>query len=77
MSKKTFEVWTEGYAATGQTCEATFHGKFEAETFKEAVILFRDSLSDDYSKRCVDLDRMCFWGCRFFDNEIDARKSFG
>ena len=75
--EKEFEVWTEGYAATGQSSDAMFHGKFKGETFKDAVIAFKNTLTDEYSIRCVDVDRMSFWACKFYDNEKDARKSFG
>ena len=77
MKMKKFEVWTEGYAATGESGKATFHGEFKGETLKDAVIKWRNTLTDPHSVKCVDLDRMTFWGCRFFDNETDARKSFG
>jgi len=75
--KKIFKVWTEGYAATGDRSDAMFHGEFEGDSFKEAIQSFKDTLTDPYSIECVDVDRMVFWGCRFFDNETDARKSFG
>lgn len=74
---KKFEVWSEGYAATGESGDAVFHGNFEGETFRDAVISFKNSLTNPHSISCIDIDRMTFWGCRFFDNEIDARKSFG
>lgn len=74
---KTFQVWTEGYSATDESSGAVFHGEFDGETFTDAVIAWRNTLTDEYSVKCVDLDRMRFWGCRFFDNEQDARKSFG
>ncbi len=76
MSKE-FEVWTEGYAATGESSSAMLHGVFPGETFREAVIAFRDSLTDPHSIACVNVGGMSFWGCRFFDNEKDARASFG
>lgn len=75
--EKEFEVWTEGYATTGQSSDAMFHGKFKGKTFKDAVIAWKNTLTDKYSIQCVDVDRMNFWGCRFYDNEKDARKSFG
>ena len=77
---KEFEVWTEGYLCTGMEgipAKAQMHGKFKGETFKDAVIAWKNTLTDEYSIKCVDIDRMNFWGCRFFDNEVDARKSFG
>lgn len=72
-----FEVWSEGYQATGDSGDATFHGRFKGRDFREAVAAYRDSLTDPHSIKCVDLDRMTLWVCRFFDNEVDARKAFG
>lgn len=68
---KSYRIWSEGYAATGQSSGAISHGIVEAASFKEACdIKFEgDSL---YSP-----DRMTYWGCQLFDNESDARKSFG
>jgi len=74
---KKFQIWTEGYSATGQSSKAHYHSEVEAETFCDAVKVYRDSLTDERSKNCIDLNRLTFWGCRFFDNESDARKSFG
>ena len=74
---KTYQVWSEGFKVTGEYSTATFHGSFEASSFKGAIQAFKDSLTDPYAISCVDVDGMSFWGCRFFDNESDARKSFG
>lgn len=74
---KRYQVWIEGYQATGQSTKATYHGEYEGQDFKEAVTAFKDSLTDEHSRQCVDLNRMTFWGCKFFDNESDARKAFG
>jgi len=77
---KEYEVWTEGYLATGMEgipAKAQLHGKFKGNSFKEAIQAFKDTLTDSYSIECVDVENMNFWGCRFFDNETDARKSFG
>ena len=72
-----FEIWSEGYITSGESGDATFHGKFKGETFKDAVIAWKNSLTDTYSIECVDIDNMRFWGCRLFDNEKDARKLHG
>ena len=71
---KKYQVWSEGYRVTGNSGPAIFHGDFSGETFRDAVSTFKDSLTDDYSKSCVDLDQMTFWGCKFFDNLSDASK---
>ena len=76
-SSEGFEVWTEGYSATGNSSKATFHGRFKGETFRDAVIAFKESVTDEYSRKCIDVDEMTLWGCRFFDNQADASKSFG
>lgn len=79
--KKEFEIWTEGYAATGERGTATFHGRAIGETFEEACIsllpdrLDKDSNSPDGYRRFGG--RLSIWACRCFDNEADARKSFG
>ncbi len=72
-----YQVWSEGFRSTGQSGSAHNHGTFDGDTFKDAVESFRTSLADQYSRDCVNLESLTFWGCRFFDNEGDARKSFG
>lgn len=71
------QLWTEGYVAQGNRIDATFHGEFEASTLREAAEMFKNSLTDQYSRDCIDLESMTNWGRRFFDNGEDARKSFG
>ena len=70
------QVWSEGYRATCESSGATYHGEWDGRTFKESVKAFKDS-QDSRGKALINLDRMTFWGCRFFDNQTDARKSFG
>lgn len=38
---KTWEIWSEGYAATGEQQPAHFYGTAEGETFEEACENFR------------------------------------
>lgn len=71
------EIWAEGYVTNGETSPARLLGKFTAQNFREAVEEFRDSLADDRSRNTVNLDTMTFWGCKLYDNENAARKSFG
>jgi len=66
-----FEVWSEGYVATGERAGAKFHGTFEAETFREACILALGHFVD------FDGNRLTLWGSEMFDNETDARRNFG
>ncbi|MEJ7831207.1 MAG: hypothetical protein WKF91_23580 [Segetibacter sp.] len=75
-----YQIWSEGFAATGERGGATFHGKQMAETFDEACDLFfkgnstYDSLLDGRDMKTLI---RAYWGCRLFDNEADARRSFG
>ncbi len=88
---KEFEVWSEGYRATGEGAEASLLGTYTAETFDDAVAAY---LSDHpqqrqyygnkqrYAERSADgimqvVTWHTIWACRLFDNEADARKSFG
>lgn len=95
-----FEIWTEGYAATGEHGLATFHGVFSGKTFDDAVEMylkreeesgFKD-IMQHYKKtekfvECAvspehPLGRKLttvhyVWACRLFDNEKDARYSWG
>jgi hypothetical protein len=79
---KEFEVWTEGFAATGQSSGATLHGKVMAENFDQACIkvlgsrLDKDeSKPDGYSRNSEG--NMCVWACGCYDNEKEARAYFG
>ena len=75
---RTWDVWSEGYAATGDRSGARLEGQVDAETFPEAC-----------RKACVDSGKwkeepggfdpkgLTVWGCRLFDSESDARKTFG
>lgn len=69
---KEYEVWSEGYQATGDSAGAVFHGRVVASSFKEACINYF-GIDNIYFNE----DNLTFWGCKLFDNEIDARKNFG
>jgi len=95
MEEKEFEIWMEGYAATGEHSPANLIGKSKGKTFEEACDNFR--YSEDilgWNKEVIvkkgsplGLDknpdgtnrynRPSIWACRLWDNEADARKSFG
>lgn len=70
-----FEIWNEGYSVSGMKRTATTWGKATGETFKQACINFarRDG---EFSKN-FDPKQMTWAGRRLFDNEADARRSFG
>ena len=70
----TWDIWIEGYSSTGTSCTAQclMRGVW-AETFKEACnIAARNMNFGD-----LDNEPLSVWGCRLYDNEADARKSFG
>jgi hypothetical protein len=71
---KTFQIWVEGYAVTGNRSGATLLGTYQAESWDEAVQKY---MTDNPGRLDVDSRGYTDWGCRLFDNEADARKSFG
>lgn len=71
-----FQVWCEGYRASGDKADATFFGEVEALSFREAVESLRDK-SDDPGLYTFRGARCFHWECELFDNEADARRRFG
>lgn len=69
-----YQVWLEGYAASGDSSTAYFVGEFEGESFEQACATAAKQLSEP---KLYDPKRNTYWGCSFYDNEKDARKSFG
>ena len=70
----TFDIWSEGYSCTGQHDGAAFHGRSRGTHFKDACINFFEDYPDSH---LYDQESNTYWGCSLFDNEGDARKSFG
>lgn len=68
---KEFEVWMEGYCATGDKEPAALLGSVFAKDFKRAC----DVICGE--NRNYNSWRLTVWGCKLFDNEDDARKGFG
>lgn len=54
-----------------------FWGEFYAETFRKAVLIAVSRVSPEDYRRYFNAEKLTYWACRFFDNETDARKSFG
>lgn len=75
---QTFTLWTEGYAATGQSSDATYHGQIQGVDFNDAVKNYVATLPES-SRSYWNFrnDKWDYWACRAFDNESDARRSFG
>lgn len=68
-----FEVWMEGYRTTGDGQTARLLGECFASSFDEAVGMVTEGRDDvRYTGGA-----WVIYGCRLFDNETDARRSFG
>ena len=77
---KLYEIWSEGYLCTGvegNPAKASLLGKVEAESFKDACIKLCSPKEFQARHGRFDPERLSVWGCRLFDNEKAARKSFG
>ena len=70
-----YEVWNEGYSATGESGTAQFLGVHEVDTFKEACK--KALIANDWEMEYYNEKTNTYWGCSFYDNETDARKNFG
>lgn len=68
---KKYEVWREGWIATGNNERAFFYGIYEADNFREAC---KKAVKEHDSEEYFDENILSDWGCRMFDNEKDARK---
>lgn len=71
------EIWMEGYRATGDRAEARMLGRVEAETFADACDALCSPPEWQAQHGNYDRQRGTVWGCRLFNNEADARRSFG
>lgn len=75
MKKKQIDLWVEGFRVVEAEAKASYLGTYQAKTLKEAVIQWLNE--NPKEKKYVDLDNLTHWGCSFYDNEYDARKTFG
>jgi hypothetical protein len=66
-----YEIWAEGFAATGERGEAQLLGRCYGNSFREACI------NQFIGNKLFDSSRLTYWGCKLFDNENAARRSFG
>jgi len=83
-----FEIWSEGYRATGEHGTASFHGVYSGETFDDAVEEFKKGYAGTVDTRegygmhneegIMPIIKIhTIWGCQLFPTEAEARKSFG
>lgn len=71
---KTYEIWSEGFRATGDVGYAQRMGTAQGNTFREACINF--AKTNKPFRAYFGEKNLTHWGCRLFDNENDARKAF-
>lgn len=69
-----YEIWVEGYAATGEMSGASLLAKQKGKSWVDAVSRYMEK---NPGRIRIDERGFTDWGCRLFDNEADARKSFG
>ena len=75
-----FQVWSEGYLATGMDGireKARMLAEVEADSFQDACDRLCSDQAWQRQNGNYNAERLTVWGCRLFDNEADARKSFG
>ena len=56
---KVYDIWSEGYAATGESGSAWYVGRVYAESFKEACDAY--AASDERFKNFYNSDRLTHW----------------
>lgn len=69
-----YEICVEGYSVTGNKSGASLLGARKANSFNEACEIYS---SENPGKIAFNGKYYSDLGCRLFDNERDARKSFG
>ena len=72
---ETYNIWSEGYRATGGYGKHHLLGTSKGNTFKGAVISWINSHPN--FKDLFDEDSLTIWGCRLYPTEEEAAKSFG
>jgi hypothetical protein len=87
MKLQNYEVWQEGFQATGESSSHIKIGEAKAASFREACHIVMCQLyleSVDRYRECgeyydpdrwdYDPQRGTWWGCRLFDNEESAMR---
>lgn len=79
-----YDIWMEGFAfSMDERAGASFVESIEADSFQEACDkcklnkIIGDEDPSYKGKNLYDSAQRSYWGMRLFDNEADARKSFG
>lgn len=77
MDKKDIALWLEGFSATGQSGTAQCLGTYNATDLDDAVKQYMASHPNSVDWDRFGRGRHAIWGCEIFDNESQARASFG
>lgn len=73
-----YPLWIEGYEVTGNSATASYLGVFEGKTFNEACDNWAKTIEQpEYYKSGNERQKPNYWACKIFENELEARKSFG
>jgi hypothetical protein len=69
-----FNIWMSGLSGSGMNATASFCGEFKGKNFADACLNWAKAKEklDSFNQK-----RLTYWGCGLYDNEVDARKSFG
>jgi hypothetical protein len=74
---KVIEIWAEGHRNVGSPpSSAMFLGRVQAHDLKSACEAWAKEHAE-YARYYFNSEELTYGGCRLFDNEADARKSFG
>lgn len=74
---KPIQLWIEGLCATGEYEQAQFLGTYNAKDLDDAVNQYISQKRDDVELNKFGNGRHAIWGRELYDNEKDARQSFG
>jgi len=69
-----YQIWSEGFVSQGETGKAKCMGSAIGTNFSACAKLAEQNPQFGDLFNPITLT---WWGCRLFDNEADARKSFG
>lgn len=72
---KTWEIWSEGYRATGESSKAFKLGEGIGETFHEACIDLANR--SKYFNTFFNEEQLTHWACRLYATEWQAREVYG
>lgn len=71
-----YDIWVEGYAASGDRGVAQRVCTVEADTFSDACIKANKS-GKFQGFGTFDPERLTIWGCHLYPTKAEAKKSFG